>query len=198
MGFLVTALGADTGSECRGRTRFRRASAAAALSLACSFWSLAHRCAGIFSFAGAPFSASIAVAHNLPPFGSTHRLPAASAPPPAAGHDVFVRVGEFAAQPGMDDLLEIAGYKWNHLYAVCRDDSLHGSGYRPAHEDADFQFRQPGGLLARCFTCHARSILIDDTPCFGFHQLNPLGDIKNRCDTIVPRCKGCFDHKLHG
>jgi hypothetical protein len=136
---------------------------------------------------------SIPGAHILPPIYAFRQLLA----PPARAPGHGVRRGEPSLLPGLNDLLQISGDKWNHLYAIGLDDGLHGPGNRPAYQDADFQFRQPRRFLARQVARHTGPILADDLPGFDFYQLNPPGDIKHRSNTFVPGSKCCFDHKFH-
>ena len=195
MRLLVSALGAYANTlGCGGAGVCTWGPTTATLCLSCASLPFASLPAGTRSLTGTPFASLIAIHIIFPPFLAKGPLETGSVYPSATGHGISCRPGQLAAHPGLNDLLQVAGHKRNNLDAVGRNHCLQGPGNSPAHQGADLQFGQTRDLQVRHLTRQARLGLVDDLSGLGFHQLNRPGHIKDRCNTIVPSCKGCFGH----
>jgi hypothetical protein len=65
----------------------------------------------------------------------------ATAATAATGHGECIAF-ETAAEPGLNDLAQVAGHERDHLDAVSRNDRLQRPGNRAANERADAKLRQ--------------------------------------------------------
>jgi hypothetical protein len=91
-----------------------------------------------------------------------------------------------AVEPGLDDLVQFTGHEGDHLDAVCGNHSVQRPGDRSADKRADAQFRQAERLLNGQVVRQNFLRLLDDPPRRDLDEVEPPGDVEDRCDPLVP------------
>jgi len=111
----------------------------------------------------------------------------------ATGHGKGVAL-QVPAQPGLDDLAQVAGDERDHPDAMRGDHLMERPGDRAANQRTDAKLYKPKRLWGR-------QILRQDFPRFrhdssrvGLDDVNPPCDVEHRRDPIVPGCKCRFHH----
>jgi hypothetical protein len=177
MGFLLPAFWADTVSGGSGRRRAPPASGL--LAAAAALTPLAHTSSFFFVH-------KIAL---LLIWVSSAKSPAAY--PPTTRHGMCVAV-ECTAQPGPDHLAQSAGHERDDPDPIGKNHFVYRPGNRPANQRVDAHFRQAERFLGRHFFRQRFAAFVHQFSGFRFDEVDLPDDIENRCDSIIPGCKGRF------
>ena len=113
----------------------------------------------------------------------------------AARHCESLRI-KGTCEPGMDDLVQIPGHKWNDLDPVSDDHFVQNPGNRAADQRADAQLREAKGFLDRKVIREEFLCLADNPSGLSFDKADLMRHIKNRRDSILPGSERRFHRPM--
>jgi hypothetical protein len=116
------------------------------------------------------------------------------ATPLAATRHCIGSIFQAAFEPGLDNLVQVAGHKGNDSNAITGNHRAQGPGYGAANQRPDTQIYQPANLPYGKILRQRFLLPACDLSNLGFNNMNLPCRIKDRCDSILPICESCFHH----
>jgi hypothetical protein len=116
--------------------------------------------------------------------------------PPVAARHGKAGVPQAASEPGLDNLIQLAGYKGDNLNAVAGDHPMQRPGYGTADQSIYTKVHQPERFLDGEICRQSFLVPAQNLPGLCTDNVNLPRNVENRRNSFVPVCKGRYDSQV--